>query len=296
MYYIYSLTLQAAVMPISCQQVLCKIACVSLYCSGATPAYWHHPNMTVSTLHHYSPTLMSAVMCIIRHVTIQTSFCLHNKSVYVRAGLSRTEQALAAMVLLAFVMLCASLSISYPRLPLPAGDSSLTANGMTSMLGNISNMTVQIYPAALTTAKSVLIALVEEIDSMLAWTPELSLGSAVSLGIPKQVHICLSVGVGGFFAIPALTGKRANWGLLLNTASAAASASATRTKGMKELKFSRLLAMTILLGSMAMLIVLYVILLRLHGQLGMDWLLDLVFSLKVAGKMIGALDQVLEGV
>ena len=82
------------------------------------------------------------------------------------------------MVLLDFAVLVlyASLSIAYPRLPLPAGDSSLNANGMSSMLGNISNMTAQLYPAALTLAKSVLIALVEEVDSMLAWTPQLSLG------------------------------------------------------------------------------------------------------------------------
>ena len=82
-------------------------------------------------------------------------------------------------------------------MPLPASDGNVTANGMISMLGNISNMTVQLYPTPLTTAKSVLIALVEQVDSMKAWTPEMSLALAISWSKAKQTPICLSVGVDG---------------------------------------------------------------------------------------------------
>lgn len=207
--------------------------------------------------------------------------------------MSRTEQALTAVVLLTLAMLVlyASLIIIYPDLPLPVDDSSLTANSMYSMLGSISNPTARLYPAVLTLAMSVLMALLEEMESTQAWTPELSLGSVISQSIAKQIPIYISVGAGGFYTIPALTGESANWGLLVNTASAVASASATLTTGMRELRLSRRLVLSIHLGSMVILSILYAILLRSYGQLGMNWLLALVFSLKAAGRSVGVWAQ-----
>ena len=204
-----------------------------------------------------------------------------------------TQQALTAVVLLllAQLVLYASLIIIYPDLPLPVDDSSFTANSMFGKLGSISNPTARLYPAVLTLSKSVLMALLEVMESMQAWTPELSLGSAISQSIAKQIPIYISIGVGGFYTIPALTGESANWGLLVNTASAVASASATLTMGMRELRLSRRLVLSIHLGSMVILSILYAILLRSYGQLGMDWLLALVFSLKVAGRSIGVWAQ-----
>ena len=89
-------------------------------------------------------------------------------------------------------------------------------------------------------------------------------------------------------AIPALTRQHADLCLLINAAGAFALASATLTKGMKELKLSGSNTCSIYLGDM--LDVLGRALLRAHDQPGMDWVLNPrpIFAIKLGGKMSGA--------
>ena len=198
---------------------------------------------------------------------------------------------MAAITLLAIASfaLYGALRISYRGVPMPEPRTTLTANGMTSMLGSVSNVTMQLVPAALTVAKGIVIAVVEETDSMLAWSPEMSLGQAVGHSIAKQAVLYVVVGGGGRLAIPALTGQHANAGLLISIASALASASATLTKGAKEVKLSKSTTCGIHLVSMAVLGVVSSVMLHTLGQLGMDWTLDHIFSIKLGSKLSGVL-------
>ena len=102
------------------------------------------------------------------------------------------------------------------------------------------------------------------------------MAQALGWSVAKQAVLYVIVGGGRSLAIPApaLEGHHANAGLLNSAASALASASATLTKGMTEVKLSKSTTCGIHLCAMARFGVLCLVLLHTHGQLGLDWALD----------------------
>ncbi len=86
--------------------------------------------------------------------------------------------------------------------------------------------------------------------------------------------LCISVTSGGFLATIALTRQHADVCLATSAIGAFAAASATLTKGMKELTLSGSTTCNIYLGAMLVIVVLSQALLSAYGQPGMNWIFN----------------------